>query len=64
MEDIKETLKPLGYEYLVSTTSIPGPGNLIVVYATLGDYYVACISRDNKVLWNYSCGGTSNSNEV
>lgn len=56
--DVIEALNPLGYYYMVSITGINGPGNYIVVYATLGDFYVACVSAKAKVLWNHSCGGS------
>ena len=59
LDKVIDTLNPLGYYYMVSITGISGPGNYVVVYATQGDFYVACVSHEAKVLWNYSCGGSA-----
>jgi hypothetical protein len=64
MEEFARILAPYGYDYMVSATSIPGPGNTIVVFATLGDFMAACVTadccgtRERKVLWVLSCGGS------
>lgn len=51
MKDYEEALKPYGYEWLLGIIGIAGPGNLIVVFAGPGDFYVACVDHNNKVLW-------------
>lgn len=51
-------LNPHGFSYLVSLVGIMGPGNMVVVFATAGDFYTACINHQGKVLWCYSCGGS------
>jgi hypothetical protein len=56
-DSIAEALKPFGYEWLVSATGISGPGSLIVVFAGPGDFYTACLTRDDKVVWVMTCGG-------
>lgn len=57
MRDIASALKPYGFEWLVSVTGISGPGSLIVVYATAGDFQTACLTHDNQVVWVMTCGG-------
>lgn len=57
MSEITKALKPYGYDYLVSMTGIMGSGSLIVVFAGPGDFYTACLTHDNKVVWVMSCGG-------
>lgn len=54
---IADALKPYGYEWLVSATGIAGPGSLIVVFAGLGDFYTACLTHDDQVVWVMTCGG-------
>lgn len=51
MRDIAEALKPYGFEGIISTTSIPGPGALIVTFWTAGSAYTACLTHDNQVVW-------------
>lgn len=57
MRAIGDALKPYGFEYLVSVTGISGPGSLIVVYATAGDFQTACLTYDHQVVWVMTCGG-------
>lgn len=57
MKNIAEALKPYGYEWLVSATGIAGPGSMIVVFASLGDFYTACLTHDDQVVWVMTCGG-------
>ena len=47
-----------GMSTIETLTSVPGPGNAVAVYWTLGDCHVACISHDLKVLWKVTAGGT------
>jgi hypothetical protein len=56
-DSVAEALKPYGYEWLVSATGIAGPGNLIVVFAGPADFYTACLTHDDKVVWVMTCGG-------
>lgn len=58
IRDIAEALKPYGYEWLVSVTGICGPGALIVVFATGGDFFAACLTHDNQVVWVMSSGAS------
>lgn len=58
MEKIAEALKPYGFDWVVSITGIPGPGNIVVVFATMGDLLTACLTHDYKVVWVLSCGGS------
>lgn len=57
MNDVAKALKPYGYEYLVSATGCFGSGALIVVFAGAGDFYTACLTHDNQVVWIMTCGG-------
>lgn len=54
---IAAALKPYGYEWLVSATGIAGPGSMIVVFAGVGDFYTACLTHDDQVVWVMTCGG-------
>lgn len=56
MKDIANALRPYGFEWLVSATGIAGPGSLVVVFSGPGDFYTACLTHDNKVVWVMSCG--------
>jgi hypothetical protein len=56
MKGIASALQPYGFEWLVSVTAIAGPGSLVVVFAGPGDFYTACLTHDNKVVWVMSCG--------
>lgn len=58
VERVSEILKPYDYYYLVASVGIPGPGNIVVTFATQGDFYTACINARGKVLWCHTCGGT------
>jgi hypothetical protein len=64
MRDIATALRPFGYEWLVSATGIAGPGNLIVVFAGPGDFYTACVTHDNQVVWVMNCGGTDEASNI
>lgn len=67
LRDIGEALKPYGYQWLLSVTGIAGPGSMIVVFAGLGDFYTACLTHDDHVVWVMTCGGQeidSNSDEA
>ena len=55
---ICDALKAHGFDYPVAMVGIPGPGNWVVVFASLGDFHVACVNYDNQVLWCHSCGMT------
>lgn len=57
MREIEKALKPYGYEWLLSATGIAGPGSMIVVFAGLGDFYTACLTHDDQVVWVMTCGG-------
>jgi len=57
MDKIAQALKPYGYEWLLSVTGIAGPGSVIVVFAGKGDFYTACLTHDDKVVWVMTCGG-------
>lgn len=57
VKDIKQALKPYGYEWMVSITGMSGSGSLIVVYAGPGDFYTACLTHDYQVVWVMTCGG-------
>ncbi len=50
-KEIIDALKPYDYYYLVSACTIGGPGPYIVVFASTGDYYCACLDAEYKVLW-------------
>lgn len=54
---IAKALKPYGYEWLLSITGISGPGSLIVVFASKGDFYTGCLTHDFQVVWVMTCGG-------
>lgn len=54
---IEVALKPFGYEWLVSATGIAGTGSLIVTFAGPGDFYTACLTHDDQVVWVMTCGG-------
>lgn len=56
-DSIAAALKPYGYEWIVSATGIAGPGSMIVVFAGLGDFYTACLTHDDQVVWVMTCGG-------
>lgn len=58
LQDIIDALNPYGYLWLVSITGISGPGNYIVVFASMGDFHTACINHRAEVLWCHSCGGS------
>jgi hypothetical protein len=57
-ERLARVLKPYGYEWLVAAVGISGPGNLVVTFAAPGDFFTACVTHDDRVLWCLSCGGT------
>ena len=54
----EDALIPYGYQWLLGCIGIAGPGNLVVVFATEGDFSVACVTHDNRVLWCQPCGGS------
>jgi hypothetical protein len=64
LDDVVLALKPYGYQWLVSATGITGPGNLIIVFAGLGDFYTACLTHDSRVLWCHSCGGYGDTTNI
>lgn len=57
MRNIAAALRPYGYEWLLSATGIAGPGAMIVVFAGSGDFYTACLTHDDQVVWVMTCGG-------
>lgn len=58
LDETLEALEPYGYEYLLGVIGIPGPGNVVVTFASKGDIHTACVTHDYQVLWCVSCGGT------
>lgn len=61
---LAEVLAPLNYQWLLGATGVAGPGNLVVIFATEGDFMCACISHDDRILWSRPCGGLEDSGEA